>query len=101
MKQSQLSDEYADTRIEVDGTTGCLNALNDLKQQYPLLKVILSIGGGGPGSAPFAEVASSGTKRNTFAMSARALVDEYGLDGIDSTLVVSYPWLCTVTDTSS
>ncbi|KAA6416205.1 MAG: class V [Lasallia pustulata] len=78
-----LSDAYADAQIEVDGTNGCLNALTNLKQQYPLLKVILSIGGGGPGSAPFAEVASSGTTRNTFAMSARTLIDEYGLDGID------------------
>lgn len=88
LTQSQLSDEYADAQIEVDGTRGCLNALNDLKQQYPLLKIILSVGGGGEGSAPFAEVAGNGTKRNTFATSARALVDEYGLDGIDSTSVV-------------
>ena len=101
MTQAQLSDEYADAQIEVDGTNGCLNALNNLKQQYPLLKIILSIGGGGPGSAPFAEVATNGTKRTTFAMSARALVDEYGLDGIDSTLIIPDLWWCTVTDSSS
>ena len=101
LTRSQLSDAYADAQIEVDGTNGCLNALTNLKQQYPLLKVILSVGGGGPGSAPFAEVASSGTTRNTFAMSARALIDEYGLDGIDSTPVVPYPQSCTVTDASS
>ena len=86
----------------VDGTNGCLNALNALKQHQPHLKVILSIGGGGPGSAPFAEVASNRTTRDTFAISARALVDEYGLDGIDSTSnFPHYPQLRVATDSCS
>lgn len=78
-----LHDEYADTQIDVDGTKGCLNALVALKKQYPTLKVLLSIGGGGEGSITFAGVASNPVTRQHFASSATALVDTYKLDGID------------------
>jgi len=80
----QLHDEYADTQIEVDGTKGCLNALVALKKQYTHLKVLLSIGGAGEGSIAFAKVAGQSSTRSHFASSARAIVDTYKLDGIDS-----------------
>lgn len=48
------------------------------------LKVILSVGGGGKGSDNFAAVAADPAKREEFASSAKQLVLEYGLDGIDS-----------------
>ncbi|CBF89775.1 glycoside hydrolase family 18 protein [Aspergillus nidulans FGSC A4] len=78
-----LSDEWADTQMPVDGTTGCLRAFAQLKPQYSKLKLILSIGGGGKGSENFAAVARSKSCTETFAQSAKRLVDEFGLDGID------------------
>lgn len=71
--------------MPVDGTEGCLRAFIQLKQQYPQLKVILSIGGSGKGSENFAKVATSPAAVANFAYSARALVDQFGLDGIDGT----------------
>ncbi|KAF3398911.1 Endochitinase B [Talaromyces pinophilus] len=78
-----LSDEWADSQMPVDGTEGCLRAFIQLKQQYPQLKVILSIGGGGKGSENFAKVATDPAAVANFAYSARALVDQFGLDGVD------------------
>ncbi|KAL2859941.1 glycoside hydrolase family 18 protein [Aspergillus lucknowensis] len=78
-----LSDEWADTQMPVDGTNGCLRAFAQLKPQYSTMKLILSIGGGGKGSENFAAVARSQSRTETFAQSARQLVDEFGLDGID------------------
>ncbi|KAL9602181.1 MAG: hypothetical protein Q9219_002045 [cf. Caloplaca sp. 3 TL-2023] len=78
-----LSDEYADTQIPVDGTKGCLNALRNLKQQHPNLKTILSMGGGGAGSNPFASMASSPAARGNFASAAKHMLDTYGFDGLD------------------
>ena len=69
--------------MEVDGTLGCLSAFNLLKRQYPLLKVIISIGGGA-GSAVFPGVANDPNARLAFARNARKMVDTYGLNGIDS-----------------
>ena len=83
----QLSDEHADLDIEVDRTQGCISALTSLRQRHPeltQLKIILSIGGGGQGSANFARVASDHTTRHIFATSAKDLVDQYGFDGVDS-----------------
>ena len=72
--------------MPVDGTEGCLRAFTQLKQQYPQLKVILSIGGGGKGSENFAKVSTSPAAVANFAHSARTLVDQFGLDGIDGTI---------------
>lgn len=55
-----------------------------LKQRYPHLQVILSIGGGASAET-FPIVASSTILRDNFARSARGLVEASGLDGIDST----------------
>ncbi len=80
----EFSDEYADKQIECDGVKGALNALAKLKRKNPRLNLLLSIGGGGPGSKHFATVAKDSVLRQKFAAKARALVDEYSLDGIDS-----------------
>ncbi|THC91046.1 hypothetical protein EYZ11_009486 [Aspergillus tanneri] len=78
-----LSDEWADAQMPVDGTQGCIRAFTQLKSQYPKIKVILSVGGGGKGSENFAGVARSQVGVETFARTARQLVDQFGLDGID------------------
>lgn len=70
--------------MPVDGTQGCLRAFAQLKQQYSKMKLVLSVGGGGKGSENFAAVARSPPRVETFVRTARALVDEFGLDGIDS-----------------
>ncbi|MCJ1397032.1 hypothetical protein MMC11_000224 [Xylographa trunciseda] len=88
-----LSDELADTEMEVDGTQGCIKALTQLKDQYPGLKIILSIGGGGQGSTYFASIAGNHTARMIFASTAKGLVDMYGFDGIDSMISACLPIL--------
>lgn len=80
----QHADEYADLQIDVDGKLGCLAALVSQRAQFPQLKVILSIGGGGEGSANFAAVAASATARVAFAQSAKEFVERFELNGIDS-----------------
>ncbi|KAG0133164.1 glycoside hydrolase [Tuber indicum] len=78
-----LSDEWADSQIDVDGTKGCLRSFQNLKAKHSHLKVVLSVGGGGKGSDNFAAVAANPASRERFAHTARELVNEYGLDGID------------------
>ncbi|KAL8923602.1 MAG: hypothetical protein Q9208_004549 [Pyrenodesmia sp. 3 TL-2023] len=78
-----LSDEYADTKIAVDGTTGCLNAMRNLKQRNPNLKLLLSVGGGGAGSEPFASIAKSSSAREQLARTAKQMLDTYQFNGLD------------------
>ena len=72
--------------MEVDGERGCLRALaaSKVPESNRHVKILVSIGGGDTASSPFASVAANPQSRETFAKSARALVDKYGLDGIDS-----------------
>jgi chitinase len=70
--------------MPVDGTKGCLRAFAQLKSQYRYLKLILSIGGAGDSNAVFSAVAADSAKRVKFASTARALVDQFSFDGIDS-----------------
>ena len=94
--QLQFSDEYADTEIDINGdgsVKGCLNDLRSLKKTHPNIKTILSVGGGGEGSAPFPNIASNGIVRGNFAQSAKQMVDTYGFDGIDSRRSLEYPGL--------
>lgn len=94
---AQLSDEWADTQIGVAGsgdvpeTTGCLNSFALLKRKYTKLRVVLSVGGGGKGSEPFAEVARHQATRETFARTAAGLVHQFGIDGIDSKFTLAKP----------
>jgi len=53
----------------------------------------MSVGGGGAGSHTFAEVARSRSSRERFAQTAKAFVEQYNLDGIDSELS-SYSKVC-------
>jgi hypothetical protein len=88
--KSQLSDEWADAQIDVAGagdipaTKGCLNSFALLKRKYSRLRVVLSVGGGGKGSEPFAAVARDPSRRERFAQTALGLVQQFGIDGIDS-----------------
>jgi chitinase len=90
----QLSDEWADAQIKVPGdgspevpeTTGCLSSFALLKNKYSKLRIVLSVGGGGKGSEPFAAVARNPASRETFARTAFGLVQQFGIDGIDSEL---------------
>ncbi|HWS29745.1 MAG TPA: glycosyl hydrolase family 18 protein [Clostridia bacterium] len=56
--------------------------LLQLKQQYPQLKTILSVGGW-TWSARFSDAASTQARREAFADSAAAFIAKYGFDGID------------------
>ncbi|KAL8947136.1 MAG: hypothetical protein Q9222_006552 [Ikaeria aurantiellina] len=79
----KLSDEHADMQAAVDGTSGGLNAVKNLKLKHPGLKTLLSIGGGGKGSDPFAGVASNPATQEKFANSAKTFLDSHGFDGLD------------------
>lgn len=83
----QVGDQYADTQLPVDGTFGGLNAFGKLKADNKHLKLLLSVGGAGSGSNNFAAVARNEGARKVFAHTAKKLVTEYGLDGIDSMLL--------------
>lgn len=75
--------------MPVDGTHGCLRAFAQLKQQYSEMKVILSVGGGGKGSENFPSVARNRPAVENFVRTAKELVDQFGLDGIDSIYLIS------------
>ena len=77
-----LGDEWADARAPCDGVNGGLGSLMHIKQNYPHLQVILSVGGGSS-SEIFPLVASNAALRDNFARSALGLVEASGLDGID------------------
>lgn len=83
-----LTDLWADVQRPVvqrqgkGGLFGNLGALYEFKQEYPYLKVGLSIGGWG-GSNGFSSAASTNETRATFAQSALDLILNLGLDYID------------------
>ncbi|KAJ5708765.1 hypothetical protein N7488_008566 [Penicillium malachiteum] len=79
---SHFLDEKSDTKMKVDGESGCLNAFKKLKRDNPHLKVVLSIGGSS-GSATFPSLAAEDNSRRRFALTAKEMVDRYGFDGID------------------
>ncbi|EEH34600.1 endochitinase [Paracoccidioides lutzii Pb01] len=78
-----LSDEYADEQIPVDGTYGCLNSFIQLKWQFPEMKILLSIGGGGEGSQNFACVARNALSVEKFVETTTDLAIKFRLDGFD------------------
>jgi GH18 family chitinase len=80
---TQLSDEWADATAPCDGVHGALGSLMHLKQRYPHLQVVLSVGGSASAET-FPVIASNSILRDNFARSARGMVDASGLDGIDS-----------------
>ena len=72
--------------MDVNGYQGCIRALAALKQNHPHLRLLLSIGGGGPGGHEFPRVANDPNARERFAASALNLVQTYGFDGVDGIL---------------
>lgn len=65
--------------IELDGNLG---ELRKLKQRYPGLKTMISVGGW-DGSRPFSQVAADKSSRRKFATSCADFVRRYGFDGVD------------------
>lgn len=57
-------------------------SLRTLREEYPHLKLILSVGGWDY-SSHFSDVASTAAGRSTFAQSCAELLSHYDLDGID------------------
>lgn len=78
-----MSDEWADLQAPLDGVSGGVGSLMQLKQRHPHLQVVLSVGGEAT-SEMFPHVASNEMLRDNFARTAKALVDASGFDGIDS-----------------
>ncbi|TYP73965.1 glycosyl hydrolase family 18 protein [Paenibacillus methanolicus] len=82
------SDPYADIQkrfpneLTTDPFYGNFNQLLKLKQKYPHLKTLISVGGWG-GSAQFSNAALNETNREIFAASAVQFIVQYGFDGID------------------
>jgi chitinase len=83
-----LGDSWADVEkpFPGDSTTqpikGNFNQLLKLKQQYPHLKTLISIGGW-TWSDRFSDVALTEQSRTVFATSAVGFMTKYGFDGID------------------
>lgn len=70
--------DFESVRIDNDSR---LKRIVALKKNAPHLRVLLSIGGWGSGN--FSEMAASEKHRTAFAKACKAVVDKYGLDGID------------------
>lgn len=73
-----VNDSFDGVRID---NPDRLSAIVSLKSQNPSLKVMLSIGGWGSGR--FSEMASDENLRASFCNDCLAVVDRFGLDGID------------------
>lgn len=81
-----IGDSWADTEITLQGEswpgTGNFGAFRRLKEQYPHLKTLISIGGW-TWSENFPSVAADATKRATFVSTSIDFMLEHGFDGID------------------
>ncbi|CAJ0584190.1 unnamed protein product, partial [Mesorhabditis spiculigera] len=66
-----------------DGGPGQYQLVNNLKNQQPGLKTLLSIGGGAFGTAQFQKMSFNKTTRTKFINSAVGWVRKYNFDGID------------------
>jgi chitinase len=67
---------------KVDVQKGNFNQLTKLKQKYPDLKTVISVGGW-DGSAKFSDVALTDQSRTIFANSCLEFILKYGFDGVD------------------
>jgi chitinase len=82
-----LIDSWADTDYRSEWNSerpywGNFKALADLKQKYPHLKTLISVGGWTL-SDTFSAVAADPKTRTHFAQSAVAFCKKYGFDGVD------------------
>ena len=79
-----LKDEYVHYERDINGANGGLRACTQLKSHNSKLKVLLSVGGGeASATSNFVDVAGHHQKLQRFANSARNLVDQFSLDGVD------------------
>lgn len=60
-----------------------LAVLTALRKKNPQLQVLISVGGGGTGSAGISDMAVTPEGRHRFVDSAMAAVEQYSLDGVD------------------
>jgi chitinase len=60
-----------------------LAVLTGLKKDDPALEILVSVGGGGEGSAGFSDMALTAPGRAKFVDSAVEMIEKYNLDGID------------------
>jgi chitinase len=74
------SGECVSTSASADAVN--LPALQALKLRYPLLKTMISVGGGGAGAA-FSQAAASDESQARLVQSCVAFMRTYGFDGID------------------
>ena len=65
-----------------DTIRGNFNQLRLLKERYPHIKVLISVGGW-TGSGDFSTIAATQEGRKTFAQSALDLIQTYHFDGVD------------------
>jgi chitinase len=83
-----VGDEWADTQYRYPGDPtdapflGNFRQLNVLKEQYPHLKTLISVGGW-TWSEHFSDAALTAESRAKFARSCVALMKQYGFDGLD------------------
>lgn len=86
--ECMVGDEHADTQYLYPGETddgqlhGNFKQIQLLKQQYPNLKILISVGGWS-WSGKFSDAALTAESRQKFAKSCVALMKQYGFDGID------------------
>lgn len=86
--EMMLGDSWADVEKSFPGDLstqpikGNFNQLLKLKQQYPHLKTVISVGGWS-WSGRFSDVALTEQSRTIFANSAVQFIVKYGFDGID------------------
>lgn len=83
----ELFDSWADTDYRSDWNSerpywGNFKALQDLKQKYPHIKTLISVGGWTL-SDPFPALVKDPAARSNFAQNAVAFCKKYGFDGVD------------------
>ncbi|NHM31929.1 glycosyl hydrolase family 18 protein [Neobacillus terrae] len=84
----QVGDPYADIQKAFPGDSssdafkGNFNQLKKLKQKFPHLKTVISVGGWG-WSDKFSDAALTDTSRSVFADSVVRFLVTYGFDGVD------------------
>ncbi len=76
-----LKDGVVAERSEYDASN--LSVLTELRKRNPQLQILISVGGGGTGSAGFSDMALTPEGRLKFIDSAVAAVEKYKLDGVD------------------
>lgn len=77
-----FTDPWADVEMPVDGKSGAVGALNNLREQNPKLSIVASVGGWGT-AAMFQVLAGDRRKRLQFISTALDLVTTHKFNGLD------------------